>query len=184
METSSERIIIKLSRKKMVLALLGSFLFVILGIWMVVKHQEIDPSFLKFPLAILIVGILSILFFGFIAIIIIKKLSSQSDGLIISPEGITDNSSGISAGFIPWTEITAITETSYAGQASVVIVIKNPEEFIASQKSSFKRKVMSANYKSFGAAVSISANSLKTTHKNLKQILVEKLTEYNRMNTI
>ena len=184
MDTTSETITIKLSRKKMVLALLGSFLFVILGIWMVVKHNEIDSLFLKFPLAILIIGIISIVFFGFIAILILKKLSSQTDGLIISSKGITDNSSGISAGFIPWTEITAITETSYAGQASVIIVIKNPEEFIAAQKSSFKRKAMMANYKSFGGAVSISANSLETTHKNLKQVLVEKLTEYNRMNTI
>lgn len=168
----------------MVLSLLGAFMFVIVGIWLVVKHKEMTSLFMKFPLAILIVGIISILFFGFLAIVIIKKLSTQSDGLIISSKGITDNSSGISAGFIPWTEITAITETSYAGQASVVIVMKNPEEFIASQKSSFKRKVMSANYKSFGAAVSISANSLVTTHKNLKKVLVEKLTEYNRMNTI
>ncbi|WP_277017047.1 STM3941 family protein [Flavobacterium lindanitolerans] len=184
MDTSSETIIIKLSRKKMILALLGSFLFVIMGIWMVVSHKEMNSIFLKFPLAVLILGILSILFFGFLAILIIKKLSSQTDGLIISSEGITDNSSAISAGFIPWTEITAITETSYAGQAFVIIVIKNPEEFIAAQKSSFKRKAMTANHKSFGGAVSISANSLQTTHKNLKKILVEKLTEYNRMNTI
>ncbi len=168
----------------MVLALLGSFLFVILGIWLVVKHQEIDSIFLKFPLTILIVGIISILFFGFLSIIAIKKLSSQTDKLIISAEGITNNSWDIGVQFIPWKQIKSITEASIANQNFVIIVMKNPEKFIASQKNKLIRKAMSMNYRFFGAVINLSANNLETTHKELKKILVQKLTEYNRMNII
>ena len=180
---TSETIIIKLSRKKIVLTILGAILFVLIGIWMVAKHQEIDRP-IDSPLFVLIMGIIAILFFGFIAITAVRKLSTQSDGLIISSKGVTDNSSGISAGFIPWEDITAITETAVVNQNFVNIVLKDPEAFIASQKNSFKRKAMTANYKTSGSAVAISANSLDTTHENLKKILVEKLTEYNRMNHI
>lgn len=180
---TSETIIIKLSRKKIVLTILGSVLFVLIGIWMVAKHQEIKRP-IDSPLFALTFGIIAILFFGFIAITAVRKLTTQSDGLIISSKGVTDNSSGISAGFIPWEDITTITETAVVNQNFVNIVLKNPEAFISSQKSAFKRKAMTANYRTSGSAVAISANSLDTTHGKLKKILVEKLTEYNRMNHI
>lgn len=163
--------------------LVGSLLFIIIGIWMILKHEDIKSP-LNSTLAMLLVGIASILFFGFAAIMAIRKMTTQSDGLIISSKGITDNSSGISAGFIPWEEVITITETSIANQIFINIIVKNPEEFIASQKSSFKRTAMMANYKSFGTAIAISANSLETTHENLKKILVEKLTEYNRIHNL
>lgn len=180
---SSETIIIKLSRKKMVLAILGAILFVLLGFWLIAKREEITRP-INSPLFIMIIGIVAIVFFGFMGILAIRKITTQSVGFIISPKGVTDNSSAISAGFIPWEEITAITETSVANQTFVNIVLKDPEAFIASQKNTFTRKAMTANHKSFGSAVAISSNSLQTTHKNLKKILVEKLTEYNRMNTL
>ncbi len=180
---TSETTVIKLSRRKIVFMFIGSALLIIIGIWMILKHQEIKSP-LNSTLAILLVGIASVLFFGFAAITAIRKMTTQSDGLVISAKGITDSSSGISAGFIPWEEIITITETSIANQIFINIMVKNPEEFIASQKSSFKRKAMMANHKSFGTSIAISANNLKITHENLKKILVEKLTEYNRIHNL
>lgn len=167
----------------MVLAIAGAVLFVLLGFWLIAKRHEITRP-IDSPLFISVIGVIAILFFGFIGIVAFRKITTQSDGLIISSKGITDNSSAISAGFIPWEDITAVTETAVANQNFVNIVLKDPEAFIASQKSAFKRKAMTANYRSFGSAVAISANSLKITHVNLKKVLVEKLTEYNRMNHI
>lgn len=167
----------------MVLACIVAAVFVLLGFLLAVKRNEIKNP-IDSPLLNAAIGVIAILFFGFIGILALRKITTQSDGLTITSKGITDNSSGISAGFIPWEDITAITETSVVNQNFVNIVLKDPEAFIASQKSAFKRKAMTANYRSFGSAVAISANSLATTHANLKKILVEKLTEYNRMNHI
>lgn len=60
------------------------------------------------PTVIFITEIASVIFFGLVAVTMFRKFSDKKPGLIINNQGITDNSSGVSAGLIPWNDIDKI----------------------------------------------------------------------------
>lgn len=176
----SKQIEIPFSKIKLTLMLLGSIVFFGTGIGIMVLPVKIDGSvFFQNPTINFIFGIVDSLFFGIAAIFCFKKLGDNSPGLIISDEGVVDNSGGISAGFVPWTDITAIKETKVFTNRFINLVVKNPEEYIARQKNVFKRKAAQANYSSFGTVISISANGLKSNQSDLKAILDNKFAAFN-----
>jgi len=176
---TSKQIEIPLNKIKLTLMLLGSIVFFGAGIGIMVHPAKIDGSIFQNPTINFIFGIVTILFFGIAAIFAFKKLNDNSPGLIISDKGVVDNSSGISAGFVPWTDITAIKETRVFNQRFINLVVKNPQNYIARQKSFIKRKFVQANYSSFGTAISISANGLKCNQSELKAILDNKFAGFN-----
>lgn len=177
----SKQIEIPLSKIKLTLMLLGSIVFFGTGIGIMVHPAKIDGSIFQNPTINFIFGIVTILFFGIAAIFAFKKLNDNSPGLIISDEGVVDNSSGISTGFIPWTDITAIKETKVFNNRMINLVVKNPEEYISRQKSFIKRKIVQSSYNSFGTVISISANGLKCNQSDLKAILDNKFAAFNNI---
>jgi hypothetical protein len=172
-----ETVVIKFSTLKSILLLLGCVLFVIAGISFVLSPRTFVSIFVHNPIIVCVVGCIGILFFGFIGFLYLKKLIKNEPALIISAEGITDNSGGVSAGFIPWSDIIAVKEQVVANQRFLNLIIKNPQEYIDKQTSSFKRKIMQKNHDIFGTGIGISTNALKISHKELKQILKERLFE-------
>ncbi|MCX7343521.1 MAG: hypothetical protein NT128_05205 [Proteobacteria bacterium] len=126
---------------------------------------------------------LSILFSGSAAFFILKKLCDNSPGLIITEEGVTDNSSATSVGFIPWEDVIKIEEIKISHQKFINLVLRDPQTYIDKQKSAFKRRAMKMNYNMCGTPVSISANSLKCSYKELKAMLEQKFVEYNKKNS-
>lgn len=92
--TQSEQIEIPLSKTKILMTLLGSITFVGLGLWFLINPPKISNPIFGNPTYILIVGLASILFFGFVAVTIFRKLSDKKPGLIIrvsSPKKSTVN---------------------------------------------------------------------------------------------
>jgi len=176
---TSKQIEIPLNKIKLTLMLLSSIIFCGAGIWFEMDPPGINTPILGNPITIFIFGLAIILFSGLAGFILFKKLSDSSFGLIISDEGVVDNSSGISAGFVPWTDITAIKETRVFNQRFINLVVKNPQDYIARQKSFIKRKLVQSNYSSFGTAISISANGLKCNQSELKVILDNKFAGFN-----
>ncbi|HEY5405515.1 MAG TPA: STM3941 family protein [Ginsengibacter sp.] len=176
----SKQIEIQLSKFKLTLMALGCVMFIVGGICFIINPAKYESFIMKSPTIIFITGILSILFFGFLSFFFLKKLSDKFPGIIISDEGITDNSSGVSAGFIPWTDIIAIKETKVINQKLINIIVKNPQEYIDRQKSAFKRKTMQTNYKTFGTAIGISANGLKSNYDDLKKIIEKSFSDFKK----
>jgi hypothetical protein len=176
----TERIEIQLSKSKLTLLFLGSIMFVGLGAWYVISPPKVNISIFTNPTVVFIVGLVSILFFGLVGFFIFKKLFDKSPGLIITAEGVFDNSSGISAGFVPWTDIVEIKETKVVNQLFINLVVKNPQDYIDRQKSAFKRKSIQINYKSYGTVIGISTNGLKIKYKELKAILDSRFADFNR----
>ena len=176
---NSECIEIKLSKVKLILMFLGSILFIIGGILFIRNPTEYESFIMKSPVIIFIAGCVSVLFFGVVGIFLFKKLGDKSPGLIISEEGITDNSSAVSAGFIPWTDVKAIKETKVVNQKFINIVVKNPHVYIDRQKSAFKKKAMRANYNIYGGTpIGISVNGLKSNYKDLKALLEKRMSDF------
>lgn len=176
--TQDEKIEIPLSKQKMLLTLLGSIAFVGLGIWFLINPpKSSNPSFGN-PILIFILGLASVLFFGLVAVTIFRKFSDKKPGLVISRHGITDNSSGVSAGLIPWTDIQEIKTSQVMSQKFIMFIVSNPEEYLDKVTNPIKRNAMKMNYKTYGSPISISSNALKTNFDELQKLLEDKMNEY------
>ena len=114
--SKENQIEISLSKQKLYLMLFGSIIFVGIGTWLVVNPPKSDHLIFGNPIIILISGISTIVFFGYIAFTLFKKLPDNKPGLIINSEGIIDNSSGVSAGIVLWTDIIEISTSNVMNQ--------------------------------------------------------------------
>lgn len=177
--TTNLPITIPLSKGKLLLTLLGAFAFVAIGIWFVLAPPTTYSSFFG-PAVIIVIGIISILFFGGIAILVIRKLFDSRPGLIINEQGINDNSSGLSAGQISWADIEDFSVLQIQRQRLILILVKNPQDYIDRQSNGWKRKLMAMNYRQYGTPMSISTNGLKISFAELLEILKQHLAKFHQ----
>lgn len=175
MTNTTGQIEIPLSKKKMILMLIGSIGFVAAGLWFVINPPTISNPFFGNPTVIFVTGIASILFFGLCAVYIARKLPENKPGLIIDNIGLTDNSSGVSAGQILWSDIENISVIEIHRQKLIMLHVKNPQEYIDRQTSGFKRKMMQMNFNMYETPLSITSNSLQIKFGELLNILNDHL---------
>jgi hypothetical protein len=175
MITTTEQIEIPLSKKKLILMLIGSIGFVAAGVWFLINPPEINNPLFGNPVFILVISIAAILFFGICAVYITRKLSDNKPGLIIDNAGLTDNSSGVSAGQILWSDIENIAVIEIYRQKLILLQLNNPQDYINKQQNGFKRKIMQMNLNSYGTPLSISSNSLQIKFDDLVTILTTHL---------
>lgn len=174
----TKQILIPLSKTKLTLLLIGSIAFVAGGIWMVTSPNGFATSYRTYnPVWVFAVGLASIVFFGLCLINIAKKLTDSAPGLIINDQGINDNSSGVSAGLILWSDIQEIRMTEVVNQKFLMLIVSNPDHYISRQTSFIKRKAMEINYRSYGSPISISVNGLKAKFDELFLLLQNELNE-------
>ena len=166
------------SKKKLAKHLVVSLLFMAGGIWMLITQPQTDNPVFNNPLLKNGAAILGILFGPVGAYIFIKKLRDKKPGLIIDDTGITDNSSAVAAGLILWKDIIEIRQTKLFRQKLLMLVLKNPEDYINRQTNAMKRKGMKSNLETFGSPVGISTNALDCKYDELKNILERKLVEH------
>jgi hypothetical protein len=169
---------IQLSKTKLTLMAIGSLAFVIAGICGVINPTRFISFLYRSPTFIFLSGLAGIIFFGFVGFYLLKKLFDKKPGLIISNNGIVDNSSGISVGFVPWSDIKEIKETMVANQKFINLIVKNPQHYIEGQPTKLKRWIVKRNYKSFGTPIGISANGLKYNYDELKLLLQQRFEQY------
>jgi len=179
--TDAERIEIPLSKFKIGLILLGASGFVALGIWFIINPAMFQNSgYVNRPaFEILAAGYASIIFFGACAIFAAYKIFDNKSGLIIDKDGITDNSSGVSVGFIPWGDITHLDIKQVYRQKFILVFVNDAQKYINKQ-SFFKNKAILGNYKFYGTPVTITSNGLKCNFDDLYNLLSTKLEKYNK----
>jgi hypothetical protein len=167
---------IALSRSKLSKLLVFSVLFLAGGLWMIIADPQTENPVFNNPVikaiasyGATIMGLLGIYWFT-------RKLFDRKPGLILSEQGILDNTSAFSFGLIPWSDVSEVYEkTIQASIASkqrfVTIRLFNPEEYIAKETNLLKRKLLEANARSYGSPIHISANGLKTSHADLMNLV-------------
>jgi hypothetical protein len=161
-----------LSKKKIAFLFLGSVAFVAVGILFFLKPETFKVTpFRNNTLSVMITGLLGIFFFGMCAVSIFKKLFDNKPGLIIDSIGLTDNSSGIAAGFIPWTDVSNIIVEQIKGQKIILIVVNNPQHYIDKCSNFVTKKAADINYKIFNTPISISANALSCNFETLHETI-------------
>ena len=174
MNKSGQQIVIPLSKLKMITGLLGAVMFVVLGIWFVFYPPNIENSYWVTPFKMKLAGYASMIFFGTCAVFIIRKLPSDKPGLIIDDTGLIDNSSGLHAGQILWSDIEKVSVIEIYGQRLIMLHAKNPQDYIDRQTSLFVRKGMELNNRLYGTPLSLTAKGLKISFDDLLALVSEK----------
>ena len=172
-----EQVIIPLSKRKLLLFFSISIIVVWLGVQFVIDPAAFAVPFRYSPRIVFITGLVGVPFFGLVAIVTLRKLLDKKAGLIVNKEGIIDNASGVSAGLILWSDIREIKIWG-SDEKCLMIIVKNPQDYIDNATNPFKRGMMKSNHKSYGSPISISASALQTNFDDLHQLLLEKMKEY------
>ncbi len=178
----SQQIEIPLSKKKMIASFIGALVFVILGAGLIIypRYVDVDIS----PIILSITGLISILFFGLVAITLFRKLFDKKAGLIINKQGIIDNAGGTSAGTIAWDNIIEIKISKVMSQKFLMIIVNNPQDYIDMETNIIKKQAMKLNYTNYGSPITIASNTLKINFDNLNSLLQQKLKEHKENKTV
>lgn len=154
----NNKIHIALSKTKITLLIVGSFVFVAASVW------------IWYEIGNVLIALAGITFFGMCGIYGIIKLFDMKPGLIIGEKGVLDNASAVSGGLIQWNDITGIEHMDINNSRFILIFVSNPESYLA-RVNRFKRLWMSMNNSFCGTPLTIPANTLKYDYCELLAIL-------------
>lgn len=172
----NSRVVIPLSKKKIVALLVTSLVF--LGLFIMILFLPLEPEKTRFaPLFMRVISIIGILLSGLAFVYGIRKLTDKSMGLIIDEHGIFDNSSGVSSGLIRWSDITSIETSRMFSSDFMLIYVSNPKCYIDKNKG-VKKLIQLANHKMCDTPLSISTNNLQCSFEELENTMEECLKTY------
>jgi hypothetical protein len=165
--SATDVLVIELSKTKVVLMIVGSFAFVAVGTFFLLNAESVakdlpidDPWFTRG------VGMASIVLFSLTGILGLRKLSDKKPGLVLNSSGIIDNSSGVAAGFIPWSEITGAEIFEMHRQKILIIKVKSPQTYI-DRGNALRRAANKMNAKMGGSPIAITSSTLKIAFPEL-----------------
>lgn len=175
--TAEQQIEIPLSKSKIALMLIGSLIFVAIGLWFVIAPPAITNTFWGNPTKLAILGYVAIIFFGGCAVFFGSKLPHTKPGLVINNTGIIDNSGALAGGLILWSDIENIALLEIHNQKLIMLEVKQPEVYINRQKNILKRKLMELNHRTYGTPLSITTNALSVPFQELFDMILQKFQE-------
>lgn len=114
-----------------------------------------------------IVGVVGVVFFGFCLVFITMRLIRPKTILIVNGEGVTDCSSAISTGFLPWRDIAGVEVTDMAGQRFVSIRLHDVDAYLEAVPA-LKATAVKANLALGYPPVSI---TLQTADHTIDQVM-------------
>jgi hypothetical protein len=132
------------SQRQIVISLLASIAFVAFCIGILIyladDHRPLFffTAFVALPL------------FSYSTVMSLKHLLSKAPILNVNESGITDHASGLSVGFIPWSDILGAEITLIEKQKYLHIYLKNPEAYV--KKASIARRLMMRVNSLFGGS--------------------------------
>jgi len=167
MQTSDMKII-ELSRQKTLRLVGGSVAFVAGGWWMLhLGAADIErlPGF-NLPWLTHALGIVLVVFFGLGVLVGLRQLLDRRPGLVLDAQGLHDNTSGVSAGLVPWSDITGFSVFQIYGQRSLIVHVSDTAKY-AARGGFVGRMLRHMNLKLCGSPVAITAQSLQIDFDDL-----------------
>jgi hypothetical protein len=121
-------------------------------------------------IAWLIVGSLAAGFFGLCtSFLLFRLVADRKPALVLSADGLTDNSSVFPAGFIAWSEVDDVR----AELRWVALHLRGPDRALA-RKPGWRRKLMRWNVGIFGGHVFINNNAVAMQPEDLVRLINER----------
>lgn len=170
---------IPFSKTKIIVSFLSSLVFIGLGLWFLILPPKNDHALLGNPIFIYALGSSAILFFGYIALLLLRKLADKKPGLSLNKLGIVDHSSAVAMGTILWEDIEMIKIAQTFNQKFLICIVKNPEVYLNKTSKSLWRKTLKMNHKTYGSPITISSNALQIKFNDLFELLILKKKEYD-----
>lgn len=164
-------ITISLSKKKLIKSLIGSIVFVIIGIWMLITQPETSNPIFNDSLIKNGAAILCVVFFGAMIFLFIGKLRDNKFGLTIDEKGFHDNSSATSVGTVLWEDIEGFMQIEVVRQKMIVVYVKNPDSYIERETKNWVKRTRKHNLSRYGSPIIISAHALNCSVQDLKKML-------------
>ncbi len=118
------------------------------------------------PVVTKVIGLIGIVLFGLMSVAVIQKLLWGKPGILLSEEGIENNTLVIKRHFIKWDIITSLKIKRIKSATILLVFINNADE-IYRQVGAFSRFGMRMNNKFYGTPVSINCNALKCSLNDL-----------------
>lgn len=170
MQKNDERIIEFSKAKNMRLVAIAG-VFVLLGYWMMQRDAVEIAAQRRFndPLLVHGIGVLSIVFFGLCGLVGVRKLFDRKPALVLTETGLHDNSSGVSAGLVPWSEIERFSLFEVSKQKLLIIHVKNMAKYVEAG-GVIRRALNRMNVKLAGSPISISSSTLKIDFDELLEL--------------
>lgn len=162
-----ERIEIYSSKKKSLLLLIGSVVFVVLGLWIFLEADNLTGWRARNPYFNRGVGIASVLFFGLGIFISVKRLIKSEIVLVIDSIGLNVNPKKSLTEFIKWSDINGFQEIKIHSTRIIIIGVKDPEYWLDKETSGFRRKLMQFNINNYNSPFNIAASGLDISSDNL-----------------
>lgn len=182
--TGTGCIAIAFSKKKLSKLLTISAVFAVLGCWMLLTPANEGTGLLSHPLikngsalGAVLLGLLG-------TAIALKKLLQNQPAVTIDDNGITDHSSPVAAGYVPWSDVHLITTTTVVNQKLILLIVRNAEAYILQQKNIIAKKGMRMNFKNYGSPICISTSGLQCTTGELERMIEGKLSAYKRQGAV
>ena len=169
---------IQYKKKNLIFTFIGGGIFVALGLWLVIKQPSISNPILGNPVVIFFIAVLSIIFFGSVAVFAFKKLFNGGPGITINSQGIIDDVGILPFGLIFWQDIQEVEVIEVRGQKFISLILKNPEEYILKEPNPILRISIKINYKWYGSPILISFNDLEYDFDELYKLITERHKEY------
>jgi hypothetical protein len=173
------KIEIPISKTKILFLLIAAILFVLSGIFFIIKPESFVTMVFRNPQTIRLIGIAAVVFFGAAVIYGIKKLFDKKMGLIIDDSGIIDNTNASSIGLIEWNDISEIKIQQVMSTKFLLIYTTDPEKYLDKVKG-LRRKLMKGNMKMYGTPLSITSSTLKYNFDDLINQLNSRLFNKNQ----
>lgn len=161
---------IKFDKVKLSLMCLGSLLFVSTGFWLLTLEISEPLTAENILFSDQFLGFICIIFFTKTLFTSIGKLLSSKDAIIITDDGIEDNSTPTSLGFVFWSEIIEVEESKVNRVKYISIYLKNKEKYI--KKSNFLNKILYiVNSNITNTPFNISSIALRINHIELYNLI-------------
>ena len=179
-----DRVEIFTSKKKAILMLIGSMVFVVLGIMMFINADQLTEIRSYYSVVLRGFGILGALFFGLGVYIGVKRLIKKEIAIIIDSKGINVNPKHSESDFIEWNDISGFKEIRIQSQKIIIIGLKNPEYWVEKETNLFRRRLMQFNLKNYDSPFNIATAGLDISYKELTRILNRYYEEKNEVHML
>jgi hypothetical protein len=170
---------IPFSKWKLLLTVVASTLFVVVGVFLLFVWSEEAGS--SNSLAKKIIGGILIVFFGAVGVFGLLKIILNKSALVINDEGILDNTTASSFGLIKWENITGFKIEEMMSRNYLVIQVNNGEEMIEKSKG-MVRKTMKMNFSMYLTPYAIPSTVINYKLVDLIKLLEKQLSERQKVN--
>lgn len=156
------------SAKKLFGLTFASMVFVAVGILLIVVGQWEEET----PIIMIIIGFISVGFFGLCLIYCLYRLMNKRPSIIINGDGIMDNSSYIGGGLLKWSDIQDVVLYEFMGQRFIGLKLHDIERFMA-QQSGMKKALIRMNKRMINMPVNIPQSGVRMPLDQLYTLIKE-----------